>query len=428
MMKPVTDRTKDDVAGYDYIEIFRAVLTYARARDYTGWDLYDGESSRLLQALPLNNRWLNLAVQQLVRRAPVNLRPLLLVEQRRNFKGAALFALSSFMAYELTGDQQYLAEARSLVDWLVEYGSKGYSGFCGGHNHPVQQLDRRVAPKIPGVVGTSYAVRALLQADKWFADGVDGKRYGDIALSSAAFVLEDLDYTKADEGATIKYRPDTPDDYVTLNANALGARLLLDLHEYSGHQRYRRAAEGLLDFVAAHQTDVGGWPYRVPSTASHLSMDNYHNGFIIESYAHHREIIGTDRYKATLHDAVDFYRTTLFEPDGAPNYDESTAYPRDIHAVAQGAITFANIGKMAFAQRILDWGFEHLYAGDGRFYVWKGRFVTARITLMRWCQAWMAYALATYLHTRSNPEGGGLELDGSAAQLERGDYNQGDLP
>jgi hypothetical protein len=35
--------------------------------------------------------------------------------------------------------------------------------------------------------------------------------------------------------------------------------------------------------------------------------------------------------------------------------------------------------------------------GDGRFYYRKGRYYTKRITLMRWCQAWMAYALAVWL-------------------------------
>jgi hypothetical protein len=58
---------------------------------------------------------------------------------------------------------------------------------------------------------------------------------------------------------------------------------------------------------------------------------------------------------------------------------------------------FTEAGNLEFARRIIDWSLEHLYAGDGRFYFREYRHYTKRITLMRWCQAWMAYALSRYL-------------------------------
>jgi len=43
---------------------------------------------------------------------------------------------------------------------------------------------------------------------------------------------------------------------------------------------------------------------------------------------------------------------------------------------------------------------DNLRADEGQFYYKKGRFLTHRVTLMRWCQAWMGYALAEFLAHR----------------------------
>jgi hypothetical protein len=61
---------------------------------------------------------------------------------------------------------------------------------------------------------------------------------------------------------------------------------------------------------------------------------------------------------------------------------------------------FTYAGEHEFARRILEWVFESLHAGNGAFYYRKERFFTRRVTLMRWCQAWMAYAMAEYLDAR----------------------------
>ena len=369
------------------------VLSYARERDYTGWDLYDGESSALLRRLPVDNRWLNLAFQQFVRRAPVNVRPLLLVEQRRNFMGVSMFVLANTAMFELTGERQYLDDARALTAWLVEHRSDGYSGFCGGHKHPLQGLEARTGPNVPGIVGTSYAVRALLAADSHLE-----RDYADIARTAAAFVVDDLQYHDVPDGpgARILYTPNDSGEAYTLNANALGARLLLELSQRFDDDGYRERATRILDYVAAQQTDIGGWQYMDPPSASHLSMDNFHNGFVLETFLRYADLVD-DRFERTIERAATFHREHLFNADGSPNYDERQPYPRDVHAVAEGAVVFTDLGDLSFARRILDWGTTNLSDGDGAFYLEKRRCYTKRITCMRWCQATMAHALSHYL-------------------------------
>ncbi len=378
------------------------VLAYASDREYTGWDYADGLSSAPLQRLPIESKLLNLAVQETVKRAPVNLRPLFRVEQRQSYKGSALFAMANLDVFELSGDAEYATEARSLIDWLLEADNDWCDHFCGGgHRHPLQTLssDRPTVPgESSGVVSTAYAVQALLQA----AETLDEPEYATVARSAGEFVLEDLCYTECETGARINYtatngEPAETSPPYTLNANAIGARLLLELAASFDDTEYREAATSIFDYVATKQTATGGWMYTDPPTASHLSMDSFHNGFIIESLLRYRELTGSDRYDATIDRALSFYRGTLFEDDGAPNWDESSTYPRDIHAAAQGIIVFTEAGDLDFARRIIDWTIDALYAGDGQFYYQQRRFYTKQFTLMRWCQAWMAYALSTYL-------------------------------
>jgi hypothetical protein len=242
------------------------------------------------------------------------------------------------------------------------------------------------------VVGTAYGVRALLAGADEFDDS-----YAEIAASAADFVIDRLGYHEIPAGARIDYKPTEPADYYTLNANALGARILLDLHADRRDPALLERATAILDYVVDRQTAEGGWMYRDPPSASHLSMDSHHNGFIIETLLRYRSVVAEDRYEEALEDSLDFYRETLFEPDGAPNWDESSQYPRDIHAAAQGILVFTYAGDRSFAGQILDWTLDNLYAGDGRFYFRRQRFYTKRITLMRWCQAWMAFAISEFL-------------------------------
>jgi len=403
-----TDATPDGaprhVTDDAVADVFAATLMYARRREYTGWDYFDGMSSRFRQWLPVENKWLNIAIQEGIKRAPVNVRRPMLVEQRRNFKGAALFALANLAAYDHLGDEQYRREAGELADWLVDNQSRGYAGFCGGHQHPTQDLTARRDAKHPGIVSTGYAVRALLAVSR--EDG----RYADVAGSTLPFVFKDLNYRETNDGALIDYHASAePGDTVVVNANAIGARLLLDLHERQHRPYLRRRAERILDYVASRQTGRGGWMYTDPPSASHLSMDNHHNGFILESFLRHREVTGSSRYADTLDRGLEFYRETLFEPSGAPNWDEISSYPKDIHAAAEGIVLFSAAGDTAFAARIIDWTLSELYAGEGRFYYQQRRFYTKRFTLMRWCQAWMAFALGQYLDARVREHTGGSD-------------------
>src|SRR6266849_10578460 len=68
------------------------LLAYCRAEGWAGYDPYDALNSRVLEALPfLNARLPRIALTQLLKRSPVNVRPLALIPKTQNPKALALF-------------------------------------------------------------------------------------------------------------------------------------------------------------------------------------------------------------------------------------------------------------------------------------------------------------------------------------------------
>jgi len=372
-------------------KILEKTLLYSKRRGYKGYDKGDGMSAEILNLLPFDNKWFNIFIQESIKRFPINIRPILKVPKYRNFKGIALFTMANKNMYDYLGKDSYLLEAKNLADWLLENQCKGYNGFCGAYKHAWQNVGKKIPPNTPGIVNTSYGAKALLQM------GEEYESYDKTAKTAAGFLFEDLNYHECEEGARINYKVIDSGESYTINANALGARLLIDIFSKFPQKKYKEASTKILEYVVSNQTDQGGWMYTDPSSASHLNMDNYHNGFIIESLLRYQEITGSNRYEDSIKKALHFYKKVLYNKDGSPNWDEKNKYPKDIHGAAQGIITFTEAGDTEFAKKIIDWTIDNLYAGNGQFYYQKCRLYTKKFTLMRWCQAWMAYALSEYL-------------------------------
>ena len=76
-------------------------------------------------------------------------------------------------------------------------------------------------------------------------------------------------------------------------------------------------------------------------------------------------------------------------------------WPINIHNQAQGIITFSKLGKYINkykkkSRTITNWTLSNLQSSEGFFYYEKHKYFTNKIPYMRWNQAWMLYALATY--------------------------------
>src|SRR4030095_10024690 len=101
---------------------------------FKGWDPHDALNSPLVKGLTFGNRWLAVAWLQLVKRSPVNLRPILGVPKGYNPKGMGLFLATYLRKYRMSEDPRHREQARFFADWLRAHRAPGYHGAGWGYH------------------------------------------------------------------------------------------------------------------------------------------------------------------------------------------------------------------------------------------------------------------------------------------------------
>ena len=151
----------------------RLLASVEQARDhiererFRGWDPFDALASPLF-GLPVlrSSRPVRFAAQQLVRRAPVNLRPLLRIGKGYNPVTLALVleACAYLARVDRDRSEQHRALASHCLDELARLRTPGWSGDCWGYDFDWRR-DQRLPARTPTVVATGLVVNALAVAD-----------------------------------------------------------------------------------------------------------------------------------------------------------------------------------------------------------------------------------------------------------------------
>jgi hypothetical protein len=110
-------------------------------------------------------------------------------------------------------------------------------------------------------------------------------------------------------------------------------------------------------------------------------------------------------YKEHLNKGFEYYIQTFFTEKGIPKYYSDSVYPIDIHAPAQFVITLVKLKKIQEQKLLLDnvlnWTIKNMQSDKGYFYYQVNKYFSSKIPYMRWAQAWMFYALTSYLKVES---------------------------
>jgi len=201
---------------------------------------------------------------------------------------------------------------------------------------------------------------------------------------------------------------DLHSSWKVINVNAMASSFMAKLYKITGDARYERRSQSIMRWVISQRTPYEAWYYTDPPEASSITHDNYHTGFVLDSIFDYLTVFpGTDMKKVYMN-ALEFYKRELFLPNWAPKWMYDRDYPNDIHGCAQGVITFAKASAidasyLDCSRDILEWTIRNLYsASESRFYYQKGRLGTKKFTLMRWCQAWMCYAISLFLRIEAD--------------------------
>src|SRR5689334_18458625 len=135
-------------------------------RDFAGHDPFDALNSSLFQATPLvQSRNARFIWTQLVKRSPVDVRPVVRVPAERNAKGVALFALALLANHRRLKTEESRREARDMLAVLWSMKIDNYSGAAWGYNFDWQSRNFFAPRELPTVVATAFAARALVEGD-----------------------------------------------------------------------------------------------------------------------------------------------------------------------------------------------------------------------------------------------------------------------
>ena len=385
------------------------VLQTARDLGWEGYSKHDALNAPWLESATRGSRLLRMLAIQLVMRFPLHVRPLLGVRTARNAKGIALFARALLTRRRLLGEAVPGREAATLLDWLVEHPSPGFDEPCWGYPYPWQDVGFFAPRAFPNRVVTSNVVQALLDGYETLGD----ERYLRVAGGAVRFLLQ-APRTLYEDPAhrCVSYVPSADVSWIVMDVPALVGAAAARYASLRGDGSLLPEAGRLVRYVVSKQTDYGAWFYAEPPGASHITHDNYHTGIILDALLGYGQASGSAEFEPAYRKGLAFYRERLFEKGGAPRFMSDRRYPYDIHGAAQGVITFS-LAQAAtgegeeMATRVLDWTLQHMFdPASGWFHYQRHRGYATRIRLLRWVQAWMAFAIGVYLeHAGTRPTG-----------------------
>ncbi len=383
-----------------HLDVLDQVLQTARSANYEGYSKHDGLNSPVLARLAGRSRLRRLGAIQVVTRSPVDLRPLAGVRKARNAKGLSLFARALLARHRMTGSADDAREAHELLDWLIAHPAPGFDGLCWGYPYPWQDVGFFAPRNFPNRVVTSFVGQAMLDGYETLQDS----RYLDATRLAIRFLLDaPKTLFEDDDRRCLSYVPDRDIDWIVMDVSALVGALAARLGAIDDDSELIREGGRLVRYVVSKQTDYAAWFYADPPSASHITHDNYHTGFILDAILQYGLSAGSDEFESAYRRGIEFYEQRLFEPSGAARFMSDQEYPIDIHGCAQGIITFSlqqrhlSTGAVT-ATRVLDWTLGNMWdPPSGWFYYQKRRGYRTRIRELRWCQGWMSWALASYL-------------------------------
>lgn len=375
----------------DIVSSFNRLKDYCEREDFRGWDPYDGLNSALFRRLPYisGKRWPRLAWIQLMKRSPFNFRPVVGVKKEHNPKGLGLFLAGYCNLYKREPSAPYLDKIVYLADKLISLRAEGYSGSCWGYNFDWQARAFFQPRNTPTVVATTYIANALMDAYEITKE----QRYLTVALSSANFVLYDLNRT---DGA-FSYSPQ--DHTQVFNASLLGTRLLSRIYHYTRDASLLKPARLSAAFCCSRQQENGAWSYG--TLPFHQWIDNFHTGYNLECLTAYQYYTHDHSFQRSIENGTAYYLRTFFTEEGKPKYYSNSLYPVDVHNTAQLIITLSRLHLFgehrALIDKVLGWTIRNMQSDEGYFYYQLRRGLRSRTPYMRWAQAWMFNAMSLYL-------------------------------
>ncbi len=352
---------------------------YIEKNKFVGYDPYDGLNSFIF-IYPLNRiKIFGIALIQLFKRLPFNIRPLLGIKKEMNPKALALLIKSYLLIDENKKCKQTFKKLMSL-------NSKKYK-LSWGYNFPWYARAFIVKRNEPNLVTTVFCVDAILD----MYEKTKEKKYLDIAIQSIPFFLDEMILFENEDAACFRYI--LKEKAIVHNANLLGAMILARLGFLLKEKKLLKISKKAINYSISKQNPDGSWYYGEMS--HHRWIDNFHTGYNLFSIKKYQVYSKDKSFQKNLDMGCKYHFKNHFLADLTPKYYDNKIYPIDIHNFAQAIITFLEFGYLEKSKKLAFLAVSTMMnKKKGYFYFQKHRFYTNKIPYMRWSQAWMFYALS----------------------------------
>jgi len=358
--------------------------SYIERENYRGYDPYDTLKSPIFK-LPVfrSNKLVRFGTQQLIKRLPINLRPLLFIPKGLNPVTLGLCIQAYAYLYQTDQDhkEKYINLIKNLVEELIKLVPGGFSGACWGYDFDWESRHAKIPAYQPTIVATGIITNALFIANR-----ITGHRHcADLVLSAAQFVMNDLNRTYKGDSFCFSYSPF--DHQQVFNASMKGVRLLSQAYALTGNETFKQEAKSAVDFVLSYQNNDGSWGYSLASGGGWI--DNYHTGYVLDCLDEYRQLTQTPDVSGTLQKGYHFYRYNFITKEGIPRFYHNSTFPIDCTAAAQTILTLCRFEDIALAKIVAKWMLNNMQAENGSFYFRKFKNYMIKTSFMRWSNAWL---------------------------------------
>jgi rhamnogalacturonyl hydrolase YesR len=368
------------------------VVGWVQTNRYRGYEPADGNSSILFpltggKVFPMR------VLQQVVLRAPFNIRPFLGVRRHESAIGRGYMAWGYLTMYRRSNATALRDEAKTCLEWLITNRAPAYDEICWGDPYDYATRSGRRPLGEPILIWCALIGQAFLEAFQILGD----RRYLEVAESVGRWMLK-LPAEHTDSGICLSYVAYRQSSIH--NANAMAAAFLARLGSLTGDQQTVATARSAMTYTCTRQRPDGSWFYA--EEPKYHWIDNFHTGYNLSALATYRDASHDHSFDVQLEKGTEYFAANFFEADGRPRYFHNDTMPVDIQCAAQAieTLTTASDGNPDYlkqAIRVAEWTLEHLQADDGHFCYRDLGWTKVTTPMFHWGQGTMVKALAILL-------------------------------
>jgi hypothetical protein len=397
---------------YSVIDISDAIGRLAgwiEENGWSGWDPYDIKAHRRVIRLAGKatrsqvHAYLREIVYELFYLFPVFSRKLLNIQPGINPKAMGLFSSAYLSLYGSSGQQAYLDKSNECLNWLLENSSPTETGLGWGYPFDWQSTMLIPAHTPNGIVtttaGNAFWQHYLLQKDR---------KYLDHCLKVAEFLFSLPVDRQEDNKICYSYTPLFINH--VHNLNLFVAEYLIKAGMEIYNSEWIEAGNSAVNYTLSDQHEDGSFDYNGPPEKPQNFIDHYHTGFVLRMLYSIWKLTGRKDVSQALEKCLQHYLSNFFLKERIPKLLPHRIYRIDIHSCSEAICCLGELSVQFpvckdLLMNVLSWTIKELQDKSGYFYYgflksrFTGRIYKSKIPYIRWSQAWMLKALATYTET-----------------------------